>query len=173
MLKFIKFALCALVLPALFACDQGDVKDVKSAVVSAVDSAKIASPKSEPPAVEPDPEPVPDLDPVVEPEPEPMPEPEPAKRVVTLSWQAPDKRENGDALTSDDIKSYEVVYFLEGAAGAEDSSVMFDAYDASGNPVNTYEITVGDAGKWNFAIAAYDQDDLSSALSDPVSIDVQ
>ena len=104
---------------------------------------------------EPTPEPEPEPEP--EPDPEPEPEPEPTPTIdVTLYWNPPAARENGDLLATSEIGGYEIRYRPEGSTD-DYSTVTID----DGN-VDQYLFQGLDDTTYRFEIAAFDQDGLYS-----------
>lgn len=115
------------------------------------------------PIPEPAPEPTPE--PAPEPTPEPIPEPEPTPVEITLSWNMPTTRENGDALLASEIAGYEIYYFLEGTPEAAGEIVAIN----NGNTTQ-HSLTINQPGTYIFAISTIDLDGLQSDISDPVSL---
>lgn len=88
---------------------------------------------------------------------------------VQLSWTAPDARENGEPLMLSEIKGYQIYYIHENDMenAGSGSSVWIE-----GGSTSNATVTVSAPGTYYFAIAAVDQDDLTSSLSNHVSINV-
>lgn len=95
------------------------------------------------------------------PEPEPEPEPEPATAgpvdvsgPVTVNWDSPSSRENGDSLDLTEIGGYEIRYREAGATDYQ-YLVVEDGY--------ANDQYVGDLyGSYEFEVAAYDKNGLYS-----------
>jgi hypothetical protein len=88
-----------------------------------------------------------------------------AARQATLSWRAPVTRVNGDALSGQDLSSYEIRY----GTSADDLnlSAVFDR--AAGLIDMSYTIENLSAGTWYFTIQARDDNGLLSSPSEVVS----
>jgi len=115
-------------------------------------------PEPEPtPEPEPEPEPAPEPEPEPEPTPEPEPEPEPTSEIngdVTLQWQRPVQRENGEYLEGDDIGGYELRY-------RELTDKDFQVVIIEDGWREDYELT-DLQGEFEFQIAAFDVNGLYS-----------
>lgn len=129
-------------------------------------SIKLASVPSPEPEPTPEPE---EASPEPEPTPEPETVPEPFSKTITLSWQAPSSRENGDPLAVNELDGYEIIYYREGSDAEAGQVKDVDAMDASGALITSIELVIAETGTWYFSIASSDKGGLSSSLSEPVS----
>lgn len=102
------------------------------------------------------------------PEADPLPESEQFSKTVTLTWSVPVQRENGDPLSIAEISGYKIYYFMEGTAVEVGEVEDISPIDEQGNLVTNTDITIEQAGFWNFSIAAYDDNNLFSEMSDPI-----
>jgi len=84
---------------------------------------------------------------------------------ATLSWRAPVTRVNGDALSGQDLDSYEIRYGM--SADNLNRSAIFDR--AAGLIEMSYTIENLSAGTWYFTIQARDDNGLLSSPSNVVS----
>ncbi|EAZ99972.1 fibronectin type III domain-containing protein [Marinobacter sp. ELB17] len=84
---------------------------------------------------------------------------------ATLSWRAPATRVNGDALSGQDLASYEIRYGT--SAENLNRSAVFDG--AAGLIDMSYTIENLSAGTWYFTIQARDDNGLLSSPSVVVS----
>ena len=84
---------------------------------------------------------------------------------ATLSWRAPVTRVNGDALSGQDLDSYEIRYGM--SAENLNRSAIFDR--AAGLIEMSYTIENLSAGTWYFTIQARDDNGLLSSPSRVVS----
>jgi hypothetical protein len=82
---------------------------------------------------------------------------------VTLSWQAPTQNADGSALV--DLKGYKVHY------GSESKSYS-DTIQVSNAGITTYVVENLNAGKYYFAVTAYNSAGQESSLSPEVSTQV-
>ena len=108
----------------------------------------------------PDPQPQPDPDPQPQPDPDPQPDPEPATFSVSLNWNIPDSRENGDTLEVYEIGGYEIRYKL--TSDDEYTSIVINDSSSS-----SYQITDLQAGTYEFTMASFDIENLYSEFTDP------
>ncbi len=95
---------------------------------------------------------------------EPITTPQPVKRNVTLKWDAPLERENGDRLYAYEIGGYEIVWQKEGDT-QWNSIVLFDDQSYM---LEEHVIPDLETGTYIFAIACFDIDGLYSKFSDPI-----
>ncbi|MHA7881244.1 MAG: fibronectin type III domain-containing protein [Saccharospirillum sp.] len=86
---------------------------------------------------------------------EPEPEPEPQARSVTLYWNAPMERVNGDVLEQTEIAGYEIRY--RKADDTEYTKVVVD-----GSAVNSYYIDDLSMDEYVFELAVFDNSGLYS-----------
>lgn len=86
---------------------------------------------------------------------------------VSLSWTAPSARENGEPLSLADIKGYEIYYYKDGSNPGSGQTIW-----VAGGSTTTYTVTLDSAGTYFFALAAVDQNGLTSETSNYVSVTV-
>jgi fibronectin type 3 domain-containing protein len=86
---------------------------------------------------------------------------------VKLTWTAPSTRANGKALPMGEISGYRLYYIREGSNASDDVTVS-----VPGGNTTTYNVTLGTAGSYTFAITAVDVNGLESPLSGEVSVPV-
>ena len=89
---------------------------------------------------------------------------------IEFSWVWPTTREDGTALDSDDIDSFEVYYYRTGRAGVR---VNVNARDSSNALVNQYVVQNLEVGSYEFAVAAVDTEGNVSAFTTPILIAVE
>ena len=123
---------------------------------------------------------------------------------VTLSWAAPETREDNTALEKTDISGYAIVYFTESELDELQDTLFLSHYNKerfledpdiayylpsyylpllieTGSPniilvpngdETQYEFSNPDAGRYYFAVSAYDFDDIYSRLSQTKTITI-
>jgi hypothetical protein len=75
---------------------------------------------------------------------------------ATLAWSSPTTNSNGTALT--DLAGYHIHY-------GTNSGALTNVIDVSGAAASSYTVTGLTAGTWYFAVSAYTNTGLESALS--------
>ena len=105
----------------------------------------------------PEPTVIPTAEPTITPTAEPTIEPTPIS--LTVAWDIPETRENGEELLLSEIGGYEVIYAIK--SGPDISAVILDP------TVTEYEIS-GEPGRYKAQVAIFDTDNLYSDFSDPV-----
>ena len=94
-------------------------------------------------------------EPEPEPEPEPQPEPDPTDTIdVTLYWNTPQERENGETLDVNEIGGYEIRYRLDGGE--------YQSITINDGAVDQHLFTDLTAGDYEFQIATFDTDGVYS-----------
>lgn len=87
------------------------------------------------------------------------------EKTVTLSWNAPTTRENGDPLQLSEISGYEIYYFLD-SSSSDDSEVA-----SINNPSTVSYVTPTlTSGTYYFSIVTIDSSGLYSDLSDYITV---
>ena len=86
---------------------------------------------------------------------------------ILLSWNLPNKREDGSSLPISDIGGYEIYYFEENSSPG--SGIVIDIPD---NQTTEYKVNGLTSGTYYFAIASYDMDHAYSDLTRPVQITI-
>lgn len=74
---------------------------------------------------------------------------------VILKWEHPSERENGDALSKDEIGGYEIKY--KKPADDEEWRILIDT-----NEIKQYELEIEKGALYEFSISAYDTNGLYS-----------
>ena len=90
-------------------------------------------------------------------------------RSVTISWQIPVARDDGSALSVDELAEYVVAYDTD-QSFARAATLVVGAMTSQGEPVNTAEIVDLPAGTYYVAVSAIDVDGMASNYSTPVSV---
>ena len=85
-----------------------------------------------------------------------------------MSWVWPTQREDGSALPTSEVDSFEIYYYPVGQQGSG-VSVTVEALDGD-SLVSDYMIAGLGEGSYEVAIAAVDSDGDVSSFTDPVSI---
>lgn len=99
--------------------------------------------------------------PPVSPESTPIEPPVPQKFQVTVSWDIPNERENGNALLLSEIGGYHLLYRSDPNS---DYSIML-IEDQTLSEVTLDEL---DPGDYEFSIAVFDNNGLYSAFTEPM-----
>lgn len=153
----LKLCLALLLVTTLAACGGGGGGSSSGSPSAGAPNSGSDNNTSTEPAPAPEPEPEPKPEPTPEPEPEPAPEPEPTNEIngdVTLQWQRPVQRENGEFLEGDEIGGYELRY-------RELSNEDFEVVIIEDGWLESYEIQ-NLQGEFEFQIAAFDVNGLYS-----------
>ncbi len=101
------------------------------------------------------------------------PEAEPELVNVSLQWGIPTAREDGSALPTSELASYEIYYYTEGGHLDNGQTVTINAVDGAGNMVNSHAINGLQPGSYFFSIATVDTAGRVSDFLAPVSITLQ
>lgn len=97
-----------------------------------------------------------------------IPENRNAANQVTLNWQIPSQRENGDALNSADIAGFEIYH----AANIDSDKPVEEIVTIDSNQQTSLVLDELVDGEHHFAIATVDSTGLRSSLSEVVSTNV-
>ncbi|WP_018716732.1 fibronectin type III domain-containing protein [Arhodomonas aquaeolei] len=84
---------------------------------------------------------------------------------ITISWQAPTEREDGSALSMSQLAGYRVYYGTSPGDYSQEVDIS-DPYQQS------YTIEGLSSGSYYIALQAYDDSNRLSAMSDPVSVQI-
>ena len=95
------------------------------------------------------------------PPPPPSPPQEPVAGSAALSWDIPQRREDGDNLVLAEIGGYEINYRLEGDA-------LFTSVVVNDGTVTEYVIEDLAAGRYEIYIHAFDEEGVYSSPSDSI-----
>ncbi len=120
------------------------------------------------PAPKPEPQPAPAPQPIEQPAPdtEPVAAPAPTTRSVTLKWNPPATRENGDYLSLGEIGGYEIYYAGE-LSGKEGK------FSVNDGRASNYTISSLSPDIYHFSMSAIDSKDMKSKMSDVVEVDLR
>lgn len=158
----LRLAIAALITIGLAACNEEDLAAAQPSVKQPIVSAP---PASAPAPSQSAPDPV--TDPISSLPEAPARPAEAEPKRVTLSWIAPATRENGAGLEFEEIKGYEIYYCKDACSAADPSETLSAAAD-----LTEMDITLGESGVWTFTIVVIDRDNLKSALSNDVAVDL-
>ncbi|AJQ97411.1 hypothetical protein [Gynuella sunshinyii] len=88
-------------------------------------------------------------------------------RVVRISWDTPENRENGESLYVYEIEGYEIKY-----RKMTDQNYQYQTLRASdyGGLIEEAEVSVAGRGTYEFAVAVFDADGLYSLYSDAMTV---
>lgn len=90
-------------------------------------------------------------------------------RTVTISWQIPAARDDGSALSIDELAEYVVAYDTD-QSFARAATLVVGALTDQGEPVNTAKLVDLPEGTYYVSVSAIDVDGLASDFSSPVSV---
>lgn len=93
------------------------------------------------------------------------PDPEPVTRAIELQWDAPFEREDGSALSMDDIGGYEISFRREGAT-------QFNTRVIDDSSVSTYLINDLEAGDYEIFIYTFDLNSVYSLASSIIEVTI-
>ena len=92
------------------------------------------------------------------------PLPPPATGSISLSWDTPSTKVDGNALSLSEIKGYKVYVTQNNAAAPSQAHA-----DINNNATTSYTISGLQSGKYYIYVSTYDMNNDESPLSDPVS----
>ncbi|WP_428242504.1 fibronectin type III domain-containing protein [Gynuella sp.] len=88
-------------------------------------------------------------------------------RLVRISWDTPERRENGESLYAYEIEGYEIKYRKMTDQHYQYRTLWASDYDGL---IEETAVSVAGGGSYEFAVAVFDGDGLYSQYSDAVIV---